>query len=587
MRLSQQSQRRYRLSLRRPAVACWLLITGCWLLATGPCRAAGTNHVRNGDFERVMPLVNYWDGVDRSNLLLVHSRAESIIIEGATATSTAFPCAPNFVDLDGDGLKDLVVGDAGGFVWWFKNVGAKGKPAFKSGQFVPTFFGTACKLHVCDWDASGTLDLVVGNSEGNVHVVPNLGTRNEPKFTSQMSKPRIGMYGHPNDTLDTAPIRYGKRPLLIGNYAAPWVADWNRDGRPDLIVGEGTYSANSVWIYLNSGSAQNPIFEEGSKFPLAYGEGKEQLTPIVTDWDGDGIPDLLAGEREGRLSFFKGKKTAAGTSLAAIQGKAAPTLLDFTEYIPVGGPTNTFIHPMVCAYPCDWNDDGLTDLLFGRNDGRVLIALNTGSKGKPVIGKPAFVTGVDTEKDSQQAVGWGYSYSRFSNSSFLAETLESDAGAGGEQIRPKSGKYLLKWSYLHGYPGYNMWWEASASWGGYWLSRDWEIGGKWLSNVTAPLTIGKTYTLSFWYRGQDIRVNWFLGMVEVVDNPARRGTASWEVHKVDGQVAASPSWQQFTRTFMIPGSKASRGESWPFQFFLQMVGTGKVYLDDFQLTGPQ
>lgn len=552
--------------------------------------AAGTNHFIHGDFERAGPLVNNWDGVDKSNLLLVHSRAESIIVEGATATSTAFPCSPNFVDLDGDGLKDLVVGDAGGFVWWFKNFGAKGKPAFRTGQFVPTFFGTACKLHVCDWDSDGKLDLVTGNSEGNVHVILNIGTRNEPKFTTVMSKPRIGMFNYANDTLDATPLRYGKRALLIGNYAAPWVSDWNGDGRPDLLVGEGTYSANSVWIFLNSGSAQNPIFDEGGKYPLAYGEGKEQLTPIVCDWDGDGVADLLAGEREGRLGFFKGKKRAGGSTVAAMQGKAAPTVLDFTEYIPVGGPTNTFIQPMVCAYPCDWNEDGLLDLLFGRNDGRVLIALNTGSKGKPVIGKPTLLTGVDTEKDSQYAAGWGYAYSRYSNSSFLAEALESDAGAGGEQIKPKSGKRLLKWSYLHGYPGYNMFWEASPDWGwglDNWLPHTWEIGGKWLRTTTAALTIGKTYTLSFWYRGQDIRVNWFLGMVEAIENPAKRGTGSWEVHKVDGQVAAGPSWQRFTRTFMIPGSKDSRGQSMPFWFYLQMVGAGKVYFDDFQLTGPQ
>ena len=76
-------------------------------------------------------------------------------------------------------------------------------------------------------------------------------------------------------------------------------------------------------------------------------------------------------------------------------------------------------------------------------------------------------------------------------------------------------------------------------------------------------------------------------MVEAIDNPARRGTAQWEVHKVDGSMGLSPSWQQFTRTFTIPGSKASRGQALPFNLFLQMVGTGTAYFDDFRLEGPQ
>ncbi|MBI5393949.1 MAG: VCBS repeat-containing protein [Verrucomicrobia bacterium] len=687
-----------------------LLASAFWLLTAASAPAAGTNHFVYGDFERVGALPNTWDGVDSRGKLMVQSRVQPIIVEGATATSITFPSSVNFVDLDGDGKKDLVVGDSNGYIWWFKNHGEKGKPAFKTGKFFPSYYGAACKLYVCDWNADGTQDLVVGDSEGYVYVVPNVGSRTEPKFTTAMAKPRIGVYGNLNDTLDGRPLDYGKRPLIIGNYACPWVADWNGDGRPDLLVGEGTYSANSVWIFLNGGSAQNPRFEDGSKFPLIYGEGREQLTPAVCDWDGDGILDVLVGEREGRLCFYRGKQKAGGGGIAALQAKVAPELLDFTAHVPVGHEdspalratdlknatslslklkeakdpfskylcsrlhTNTMLMisqyntnkvivptlppalvadlntalrgegfysaercgglklceeaqellakqpkgadlarlnrfvleaafteivkhrgetelwPMVFACPCDWNEDGLLDLLFGRADGRIQVSLNKGEKGKPVMGPLQDMMGTDVEKDSVRPLGWNYAYSLYSNSCFMPEALQGDSAPGGETIKPKSGKYFLRWSYLHDYPGYNMFWEAHSGWGwglSNWLPHTWELGGKWLRTPTLPLVIGKTYNFSFWYRGKDIKVNWFLGMVEAVENPGKRGLGSWEVHKVDGSMGLSPSWQQFTRTFVIPGSKDSRGQAMPFDLYLQMVGTGTAYFDDFRLEGPQ
>ncbi|OHE82832.1 MAG: hypothetical protein A2107_02000 [Verrucomicrobia bacterium GWF2_62_7] len=694
-------------NLRR---ACLPLIAAACFLAAAPLRGAGSNHIVNADFELVSLLPNTWDGVDSAGRLMVQSRSQSIIVEGATASSIAFPSSPNFVDLDGDSRKDIVVGDSNGFIWWFKNHGEKGKPLFKTGQFFPSFYGAACKLNVCDWNGDGLLDFVIGDSEGYVHAVLNIGNRAEPKFTAAMAKPRIGVYGHLNDNLDAKPLDYGKKPLVIGNYASPWVCDWNADGRLDLIVGEGTYSANSVWIYLNTGSAQNPKFEDGSKYPLAYGEGREQLTPTTCDWDGDGLLDLIVGEREGRICFFRGKRQSFIGGVAALLGKAAPTLLDFTGYVPVGhedSPTvrltdlknpagivvqlqqakdpfskflctrlgsnvmamisqhntnkvirpalppalvasfnkllsgasiystnhcaglalceearellakqpqgldlarlNRFVleaafpqltrhrgeitlWPMTFVCPCDWNEDGLLDLLFGRPDGRIQVSLNKGAKGKPVMGPLRDVMGTDVEKDSVRPLAWAYAYSLYSNSCFLPEALQSDTSPGGEVVKPKNGKYFLKWSYRHSYPGYNMFWEAHSGWGWglqNWLPHTWELGGKWLRIATNPLVIGKNYNLSFWSRGQDIKLNWFLGMVEAIENPARRGTGTWEVHKVDGSQGLTPSWQQFTRTFIIPGSKASRGQALPFNLFLQMVGTGTAYFDDFRLEGPQ
>lgn len=44
--------------------------------------------------------------------------------------------------------------------------------------------------------------------------------------------------------------------------ATATVADWNNDGRKDLVV--GCYATAYIWIYLNEGSDINPVFTVGT-----------------------------------------------------------------------------------------------------------------------------------------------------------------------------------------------------------------------------------------------------------------------------------------------------------------------------------
>ena len=54
------------------------------------------------------------------------------------------------------------------------------------------------------------------------------------------------------------PVYAGPALLAPGSYAIPCAADWNGDGRKDLIVGYQT--AGKVALYLNAGSDANPVF---------------------------------------------------------------------------------------------------------------------------------------------------------------------------------------------------------------------------------------------------------------------------------------------------------------------------------------
>ena len=57
-------------------------------------------------------------------------------------------------------------------------------------------------------------------------------------------------------------------------HAAPYVVDWNRDGKPDLLVGQ--FGEGKLRIFLNEGTAKEPIF---GKFEYFRAEGEDATVP--------------------------------------------------------------------------------------------------------------------------------------------------------------------------------------------------------------------------------------------------------------------------------------------------------------------
>lgn len=55
----------------------------------------------------------------------------------------------------------------------------------------------------------------------------------------------------------------GEAPLMPGIYIAPTAADWNNDGRTDLIAGQ--YTGGYIYLYLNSAGEGLPVFNGGAR----------------------------------------------------------------------------------------------------------------------------------------------------------------------------------------------------------------------------------------------------------------------------------------------------------------------------------
>jgi hypothetical protein len=159
---------------------------------------------------------------------------------------------------------------------------------FKSTPDKPVLVtGCASAVHAADWDGDGVLDLLVGDIRGHVYLIPNEGTRQKYAF----GKPRQ--------------LEAGGKPITVpGGDAGPFVADWDGDGKPDLLVGAGD---GSVWFYRNVGTRKEPKLAAGEMLvgpgSITYGPDapKEPRRGVrakicVVDWDGDGRPDLLVGD---------------------------------------------------------------------------------------------------------------------------------------------------------------------------------------------------------------------------------------------------------------------------------------------------
>jgi uncharacterized protein YifE (UPF0438 family) len=198
------------------------------------------------------------------------------------------------VDFDADGRADVISGSWPGEVYLFRGMAdgkfAKGEElTYRTGEKINV--GNASAVFAADWDEDGDLDLISGDIHGNVHLVVNEGSRKKPVFDGSMLLKAEGM-----DIV-----------AEMGD-SGPVVADWDGDGRHDLIVGCGDGSV--VW-FRNVGERGQPTLAKGETIieagewqyetndPSNVGRGV-RAKACVADFNGDGVADLLVGDYAAR-----------------------------------------------------------------------------------------------------------------------------------------------------------------------------------------------------------------------------------------------------------------------------------------------
>ena len=202
---------------------------------------------------------------------------------GIVATSNI--SFPTFADLDNDGDMDLLVGEYGGTFSYFENTGSATNPQFATPTTNPFGLTPSYEFAIPDFadiDGDGDMDLLVGEYYGNMQYYENTGSNSNPQFAAPMMNP------------------FG---LSATNYiACPSVEDIDNDGDLDVLVGEAN---GSFQYFANTGSSTNPQFDSPIENPFGLQSVDTVSLPAMTDLDGDGDMDLLVGEYYGNFRYFK------------------------------------------------------------------------------------------------------------------------------------------------------------------------------------------------------------------------------------------------------------------------------------------
>ena len=309
-----------------------------------------------------------------------------------TGTGEMTTTSVEVYDLDGDGAKDLVLGNKGGHNQVL--LGDLQRP----GNFGPPlpFGGDADQttdVKIADIDMDGAVDIIVAN-EGQQNKV-YFGTASGD-FSSPEAEVVVGQAAGMTSSVEVFDLDGdGKPEMIFGNRGTKSEIFWNGQASPiratlpaitPTTVGPAAMSANDVKVADVDGDGRpDLVFANDGMNTIAYGSlGNEYLetSPIGTaeerslsvdiqDVDGDGTADVVFGNADGSAmthyvksgTFHSVERTGGVTSVAAQQHLA------------------------------DFNGDGVPDLLTGMQ-----ILLGDGS------GDFSMVTPIDYTTELPRAV---------------------------------------------------------------------------------------------------------------------------------------------------------------------------------------
>jgi hypothetical protein len=524
---------------------------------------AQTNLIQNPGFERSMRTANVWAGISGSGIINAPTEEANVLSADGKIGQQTMPVSVSAGDLNKDGLNDIAIMDGQGFLRVHFNTGTKQEPKFGPAEFSSLLLNPAPlklsaietedpkekdkdkgkptptprstprpaalkpgmpqppvlsenqiyqlrrvqRINLADLSRTGKLDLLIGNYGGDVLLVPNSGGGNRPDFRTPA-------------TYESAVLQKGFERW--GNVFAPYAVDWDKDNKVDLLIGEGSYSANSIHIFPGKGIGR-PSLEPDDRSVLAYGMGLEQLSPCVVDYNGDGNNDLLVAERGGRVAVYLGKGgpfkpgeplpfdsfiTIDGAPQALPPNTPAPEPGSSLDPMDAMKATNLLNAGGGCTIDAaDYNGDGLFDMVFGKRSGRVAIAINQGTATQPKFKAPVDVKVEDEEKPMLMPSGWDvdFGYGRGNYGGYITAVKNDPANSSGSSsVQPPEGASFLEAGYLKlDYKG-----MPQPT-----LPKPNEDDSKVIKvpniftfsqQLTNPLKVGKTYILSFKVKGAQI-----------------------------------------------------------------------------------
>lgn len=364
----------------------------------------------SGDVDRIVCMPLRFDNGE-----IICGQSENFLKSGPSMESAYYPAKLMVTDMDGDGCPEVLIDGNPGTVAVLKGQHAgefsdMGPVLTRGGPMAGETLVSPCRL---DWDGDGSKDILLGDASGLLQFWP--GTENPLVY---------GTPGYMTSEGKRIHIQAGLSGSIQGPTERRWgylkvtAGDWDGDARPEII----TCGIKGRLVLYQSG--QQPLELEmpreftlnGKLFRIAWRSrpalidrtlkilDQDMTALLIVDWDGDAavaIPSVSGGtdlKDVIKLKYENGKN------------------------MPMCGPCGLWGRAAMTV--CDWDRDGRWDILTGSNsscnkfifgdknensEASPIFIRNIGSNSHPVFAAPVFITlktGKKIEMGGHNATVW-------------------------------------------------------------------------------------------------------------------------------------------------------------------------------------